>query len=273
MRSLGDLYNASGQFRDIDGFLRNYKVADGKPRISSNPYTYDIAEGYVANHSRFDMSGENIDVGITTETIVDYGGAYTYLTSAAAMYISSSNAGDNQEYVVWGLDGNYDEISATAAANGQNQVRVGTTETFFRIFGVYNNGTTNNAGDIYVAESDNLTAGVPDTPSKIKAMARAGNNNSFSGIYTVPRNKCVYLIDGYASNSAVKSVTFTIKYRPVGKVFRTTRPVQLYQQTLVFSSAVPAAIPERTDIEFAAKANSVGGGILSAGLIGWIEIC
>ena len=56
-----------------------------------------------------------------------------------------------------------------------------------------------------------------------------------------------------------------------GGVFITSRPVQLYDSGFVFNSSVPAYIPEKTDIEMSARAFTVGGATISAGLIGWME--
>lgn len=256
--------DGSGAFR--------FPVVNDQSRIevASKRYLLDIAEGNIDNHARFSMNGTNPDVAAAWENVWDYGGLYTYLTTAAAMYISSSDNGDTQDYIVVGLDANWDEQSVTVTATGQTQARVGTTETFIRVLHCYNAGATDNAGDIYIAESDSLTAGVPDTASKVKCMIRATHNSGFSGHYSVPNGKTAYLMDVVISAGTLKQTDVHFRYRAFGGVFLVARELALYGTSFVANASIPHSIPAKTDVDLVAFSTG-GGGFVSVALAGWVE--
>ena len=53
------------RFVDDTGTVYGIKQIDGKPRVSSMPYLYDIAEGNVANHYTMHKFGYNSAVPAT----------------------------------------------------------------------------------------------------------------------------------------------------------------------------------------------------------------
>ena len=67
MDEQGRLLTAT-QFVDETGTTYTVKQIDGKPRVSSMPYLYDIAEGNVADHAIFAKLGYNGDIGCTERT-------------------------------------------------------------------------------------------------------------------------------------------------------------------------------------------------------------
>ncbi len=94
------LYDLNGnlleavQFRDENGLAYGIRHADNKPRVSSTPYLYDIAEGNVANHDSLMKFGANNSVGNSEETIWTAGELYAYLTSAEQLQVSSGDVDD-----------------------------------------------------------------------------------------------------------------------------------------------------------------------------------
>jgi hypothetical protein len=120
------------------------------------------------------------------------GGSITQVSTAALLYISSDSAVDiSMDITVVGLDENYDEISeviTTDATDGQ--IRVAGTKAFLRV-----NGVTGPvcAGNVYVYYLSTVTAGVPDDVTKVQSLLLVGEVEAACAIYTVPRNKKVYV--------------------------------------------------------------------------------
>lgn len=134
----------------------------------------------VTNHS---FIGVNSSIGAAAqEDMWELGFKETAVASNATVFISSSNAGDTGDILLNYLDDDYKLQTATATLNGQNQVQIVTD--FFRSDSMASILPASNTllGDVYLAESDALTAGVPDTQSKI---------HSFIKFYDAPRNRSV----------------------------------------------------------------------------------
>ena len=257
------------QLVDEAGAAYGVKHVANKPRVSSMPYTYDVAEGNLSGHSVLRKFGRNGVVGTATETVWEYSSLMSYSVSAETMYLMSSATGDDQDYTVYGLDGDWAEQSEVVTCNGQTPVAI--TGTWLRVSRVTNDGVTNNAGDIYVSnDGTNVTAGVPDTAADVRAMVAIGLNQTLQAAWTVPAGKTLYLTDYWVSESSNKGAEVTLVVRPFGGVFR----VKDTQQTLSNAIHVPFTFPQlvdaKSDIEV--RTNGVGiGAIISAGFSGWYE--
>lgn len=79
------------RFEDVDGVVRGFKVADGKPRISTSPYLYDISEGNITGHVPWSKIGFNPAIGTTEEDVWSAGGSYVFPSAAGKMEVVSSN--------------------------------------------------------------------------------------------------------------------------------------------------------------------------------------
>lgn len=110
---------------DENGIPYGIKQVNGKPRVSSMPYLYDIAEGNVTGHTPFTKLGYNGDVGATEEDIITQGGVYPWIASPVALEVVSSDANDTltgtgiQKITIKGLQPDYSEYSVTLDTNGQ----------------------------------------------------------------------------------------------------------------------------------------------------------
>lgn len=143
----------------------------------------DIALGFDPKYSQVNIVGRNADIDIGSEDIWDGGGDYTTFPAAAVVHVSSSAVGDTtQSVTVVGLD---------AAGSPQTEVIAlnGTTE----VAGVLSFSAINSAsldatcaGDVYVYEDDAITAGVPNTATKVRSKIPIGATKTFNGFYTVP---------------------------------------------------------------------------------------
>lgn len=202
--------------------------------------------GYTA---AFGFGSNRIAVGGAEETIWDFGGLYTYLTADTTVYGSSSSVADvGQELTAVGVDVNRNVVLETVTLNGQNQVAF--SGDFFRIFTVANSGSTDLNGDVYIAESDTLTAGVPDTDSKVKSFIPVGENITKNGMFTTPVGRSALFNMVRFTVGKNESGLFLGKLRQEGGVFQHIIELEIYQGNLAAPLVPPVVIPEKADIEF-----------------------
>ena len=81
----------ASQFVDEVGTPYGVKHIGNKPRVSSMPYLYDIAEGNVAGHQLFLKFGYNPEIANVEEDIWSAGGLYVFPTAEAGLEILSSD--------------------------------------------------------------------------------------------------------------------------------------------------------------------------------------
>jgi len=87
--------NSSVKFLDQTGTPYGIKHIANKPRMSATPYTYDIAEGNVPNHSKVNKFGNNDDTATTVELVSDLAQAvYPYLTAAETLQVVGADVDD-----------------------------------------------------------------------------------------------------------------------------------------------------------------------------------
>jgi hypothetical protein len=101
---------------DEVGVLYGVKHIQNKPRVSSMPYTYDIAEGNIDSHRSWSKIGYNGAVGTTEEEMWPVSAPYVFPTAALTMTIVSDSAKDCQR-------------ALTAFANSANHPGVNTLVT------------------------------------------------------------------------------------------------------------------------------------------------
>lgn len=233
---------------------------------------YSITSGDFQKLNSIDKFGRNadIDTGTAPEDVWTQGDAYSFLSSETTLYISSSDNSDTQEMTVMGLDGDYNLVTQTKDLTGQSQVALDTD--LLRVFRCYNSDSTVLSGNIYIAESDTLTDGVPDTPSKIKAVVSNGHGQTQMAIYTIPAGKTGYLIRWYvtindASGSASKSAQVSLKIREFGKVFRDRRDLGISSNGghVDVRLTFPIKIPEKSDIKITVESAGANDSDVSAG--------
>ena len=247
------------------------KHIDNKIRTSSMPYTYDIAEGNVADHSAFRSFGYNGVVGLTWETVHAASDLRNYLASAERLQITSGAAADDgapagngaRTVTVSGLDAEYNAISETVTMNGVADVQ--TAASFLRVTGLtvatagstgYNEGAitaSNNAGGIVLEQID------------------IQKNASLSACYTVANGYTAYVVQAMATESSSKGCEFGFWVRTFGGLWMMKRTIVLYDSSIVLSMLLPMKIPQKADVEIRAKALQAGA-VVTAGLEGWVEL-
>lgn len=133
--------------------------------------------------------GDNPVVSTTEEDIWNVGGDETLLTAGATMYISceDNTNGVGQTFSITGLDENWDQQTKTVVLTGQTQAAIPGSWT--RIFdGFQISANPDPTDNCWIAESDTLTSGVPDTATKIHGKIEYGDADHTirKAMYTVP---------------------------------------------------------------------------------------
>ncbi len=232
---------------------------------TSEPFELQVARGQVAWHYPLFKFGNNTAVGNSLETIWAEGGLYSYLTSATVLKVSSSSTDDTsagtgaRTVQLYGLDGDYNEITEIVTLNGQTAVN--TTQSFLRInrLIVRSAGSGGaNAGIIY-AGTGTVTTGVP---ANIYATINGdGTNQTLMALWTIPAGYTGYLMQYDVSNGTTSNTPAVCKLllvaRPYGEVFQTKDIKSLttgmhIENTLI----IPVEFAEKTDIEVRAVSSS-----------------
>jgi len=74
--------SSMGKWRGAVSGLSTWKEVDGKPRVSTTPYLYDIGEGNIAAHTPFYKIGYNPVITNVEEAVWSAGGKYPFLKGA-----------------------------------------------------------------------------------------------------------------------------------------------------------------------------------------------
>jgi len=230
-------------------------------------YFTEVALGNVTGVTSNIMLARNLSTaGTIFETIWDQGGNITYLSADTQLFISSSSASDTDvDVVVLGLDNDYLEVARTVTTNGQTQVALSGLMRFPHIAAVVD--VTSAVGELYLAESDTLTAGVPDTVSKIKAKIPltpndsgdfASNGISHNGFRTIPAGKKILGIE--LSNSTAKNDDLTVELwlKIFGGVWQSLGINWLYQSLAVLPFPVRFGTTEKSQLEFRVLGGTAG---------------
>lgn len=247
--------------------IKNDVLFKTDERQLSSSFEIAVSLGLVPGVSQLNVIGRVPNLAINTEvTIWEQQTVYTYLTADTELFISSSDPGDNQTYFISGMTDDYVLKNGTVTANGQVQVSAG---NYFRVFSIANIGTTDNAGDIYLAEADTLTGGVPDMVSKIKARIIVGSNISRQALYTVPAEKSVALVLLSPLAQRGGDVEFTIMIRANGGVFWRVFGADVFQAQVLIASPYGFFVDEKTDIEIRAVSdtNNIRASVAIGGIL------
>lgn len=214
----------------------------------------------------------DMDAADTNEEVWDGTGAYSFLSAATALTISSSDvddlAGDTgaRSIRVHYLDANYLEQTADIPMNGQNASA--TTITALRVYRAYvltAGSTLTNEGDIWIG-SGALTNGVP---ANKYAGILAGEGQTLMAIYTVPADYAGALLMGWYANCAAVSgaaAEVALQVRELGGAFRTQRTALIGTGgTFTDDIRFPLEIGAKADIRVRVISNVANNTSISAG--------
>lgn len=234
---------------------------------TTEEFYLQVARSQIAGHESNFKFGFNPDVDDALETVWAEGGLYSYLSAATILKVSSSSTDDTaagtgaRTVEIFGLDGNYNEISETVTLNGQTAVN--TTNSYLRINrGVVRSAGSGgqNAGVIY-AGTGTVTSGVP--ANKYLSIA-IGDNQTLMSLWTVPAGYTAFILHTdvtVATSQSNKYCTAKLVARPYGEVFQVKDVFVKSQGSTTQFYSIPIRFDEKTDIEWRAIGDSAGADI------------
>jgi hypothetical protein len=270
------------KFIDTSENVVGFKVADGKPRISCTPYTYDIAEGNVTNHVTWNKIGFNgaLPANVSVDLAPYTSASYTFPASAMSMSIVSTSAFDGgtsagiQSVRIYYLDAAYAEATVNVTLAGTTSVNVG-VGNIFRINNVRATAvgsTSSAAGNISIKNQ----AG-----SQTYGWISAGHTRQRQLVYTVPAGKTLYVTSyrfSCVSGAKQAQVLFTNRATfddKAGTVlpanfFMPFNEVILQDSSINVDLSPPTKLPATTDLKVSVKGDQAGA-MATASLRGWTE--
>ena len=193
-------YFSAINLKDENGLPYGVKHVNNKPRVSSMPYLYDIAEGNVTGHVHFDKIGYTVVSGTTIKDVWSYTDVTINLpTTATAMEVYTAAAQDRHDPIFSGTDNGGSLVTLVDTAknfNAGTPVLVGdcivlnksTSPSYGFVTAITNNTTLAVAGGF----SDGLTAnGKAYTIIKV---------DTYSGVHAV---LIEYLTTAFAEKSEI----------------------------------------------------------------------
>ena len=236
------------------------------------PFHLQVSRNQITFHEALYKFGYNADINGTEETIWSQGGIYTWPTSAAQLYVSSSSTADTDggtganSVKIIGLDADYNEVEEDITLTGQTQKI--TQTSWLRVYRMYvtlagSGGAA--AGTIYLANTGE-TEGVPT--GTVYASILLGAGQTEMAVYTVPAGYSLYL-DDINFTSAVSQANSYVQVRFLQRdfgtnVFREQTRVVLQSNTYIFKFEYPLRIPEKTDLEVRAISEGSNNNPVSA---------
>jgi hypothetical protein len=187
--------------------------SDGAAALGLYGLTYRIVDKFGgAENVQTSQVGRVVYAGMTTAD-------YDFQTSAAPLRVRAGNAADDsagagaRSIRIFGLNGNYDEVSEIVETNGTS-AGPATTANFIRVFRAWvetAGASAENVGDVVLETADT---------SALQAVISAGQGQTRLAFYTVPRGYVgeVVSFTGLVSRSGGSATngSFALYVREVG---------------------------------------------------------
>lgn len=259
---------------DQNGTAYGVKHINNKPRISSMPYLFDIAEGNVANHMALLRFGDMHSCGTVHSDICGVDSiTMHWLTAAERLKVSSSSTNDTSAGTgartvrLDGLDINGAAMNETVTLNGTTAVT--TTASFYRVqtARVMTAGSSgHNEGDIVIKNN---------AANATICGVYHDHNQSSGPWYTVPAGCMLYLIHGFFHNDGGKPAHLDFEMRVPTAVggsglWETAMHIPTFSSPIDVNFQAPLVIPYGTDLKCRALTTQ-GTFSVAAGWEGWIE--
>jgi len=250
-------------------------------KVTSMPYSYDIAEGNITGHAVFKKLGYNANVGATEEDIWTESGVYPWIAAGGvALEVVSSDANDTvagtgvQKVKVTYLKSDYSEASETLDMDGATPAPL-TYITALRVNSI--RATQVGTGGVAAGLISCRLVGAPAT---VYRTISAGYTRGRGLVYTVPLGKTLY----------VTSILVSSGYTTAGKVVRWTARAQVddtdtatkinffqpWFETITEDTSVdkqftfPVRIPATADVKVSAMSDGATS-FTSGYMEGWLE--
>jgi hypothetical protein len=230
----------------------------------SYPFGAAVSQSNIDGVSFVEKFGHNHDVDVGVEDLWEGGGTYSFPTTATACWLMSTSATASQEITIQGLDVFGAIQSTTATINGTTPVLItdqATTPATFlwwRVFRAWNSDTSNVLGDVYIAQTNGNTNGVPSsgTLAIVDSSGSLPENQTLMAIYTIPTGKVGYLCKWNYGSSRLADTFPRLQSREFGKVFRTQISPSVYQSPYDYAFEFPLRFTARTDIKIVVESQS-----------------
>ena len=210
-----------------------------------------LSNGDIAGYSHVHKFGKNPDLANgNVETIWDGSVIYPWSTwdaGASLVYLKSTTT-DTQDVYIQGLNQDWELTSETVTLTGTTAVA--TQNTYRRVFRMYNQGTTDFAGDI--------TAHYGSGTGTVIAKMINGYNQTLMCVYTVPAGYTAFLTDMEFSSPKNAELRLELFVRPFNNVFRIQHAGSAYGSQYEKNMDVPLKIAEKSDIDLRALAGTGG---------------
>lgn len=188
------------KFIDEAGSAYGVKQIDGKPRVSSMSYLYDIDEGNVSGHSSFDKYAINDDVDSSAEEDVwSVGGSYAWPAAEVQLAAVSSSVEDDPDkgagvpgtgiwsIRVYYLDDAFVEKTTDVTLNGTTEVNLSVADVY-RINRI--RPLTMGTG---LKADGNIDVKLPAPGTAIYTRMSTGFTKGRQLVYTVPTGKALFV--------------------------------------------------------------------------------
>ncbi len=262
------------------------KWIDGKPRVSSMPYTFDIAEGNFPGHISFRVEGTNDDVDNVKEDMWPVGGTYVFPTAAMGMEIVSTSDQDSgaggvnpagtgvRSVKVTYLDDSWNEQTETKTLDGTTVVALSATDIYrIQKMATVTAGTgAKAAGTIDIRHLDN-------TP--IYGRIPIGENHLHQAICTVPLGKKLFVVSwqpGVGHQSGNRYARFELDGTAdeddvlLDGIFFNKDIIDIQDMAIFIPVPMPQVFPAKTDIKVTVVSDSANANAeTSVSFEGWIE--
>lgn len=264
------------------------KWVDGKPRVTSTPYQFDIAKGHVPGHTQMRIQGTNDDVDNVKEDVWSVGGTYVFPTAGMQMELVSSAVG-NEDSGPGGvnavgtgirtvelhyLDNTWASQTETIALDGTNVVTT-TATNILRINGLH----TVTTGTGFKAAGDIDIRHLSNTP--IYGRIPIGENNLHQAICTVPLGQSLFIVSwqpgiGHQTGNRYARFELDVTTNDEGEllagIFHNKDIIDIQDMAIFIPMPLPVKIPEKADVKITVISDSAQSNALtSVSFEGWHE--
>ena len=267
------------RFRDENDLAYGIKHVNNKPRVSSMPYLYDIAEGNVSGHTVWSKIGFTPTMTTVESDLWSRAGVINFPAAAMRMsVVSSDNTQDTatgtgaRQVTIGYLDNNYIERSETVTLTGTTQADTVATNILrvnsFRVTAA--GGTGRPLGNITL--SDNATRAI------VYSYITAGFTRARNTAFTVPAGKTLYVVSwtvgyGYSTNQTHYARLYTRATQNndiwTPGIFYPFTEVICANTSQFVEFLIPTKLVSKVDLKVSGI--STFAGIASSSLRGWIE--
>lgn len=243
------------------GLSINIRANRGEAILTAS-FDTEVALGNIQNYSSAVKFGrvKNIDAADSAVDIWAYADdglssradTKTFPSVAATIYLCSSSASDTAvDVTVAYIDSTGAAATATdVTLTGQTPVSIGATG--LDVNGIRVTGSTAAVGIIYASITNAFTAGVPDDPADILAVAPVGYQQSQLSHFTVPLAKTLVmkelLLTVSRSSGAAGSADVTLRIKEFGGVSRVRREYFPTQAVPIDRGVTNLVVPARSQI-------------------------